>query len=139
MKNPWILRKACEKLSRERATWGAHDWKLKSRARLSFSQVSRGKALLARKSRNILPGGFLGETFIPFTHTIYTLIIHKCKRDNSERKTLDRFSTTCTPFFKRESYLSLVRIYCSLFSFPLPLSYVEKIFVPKHNPHIFRM
>ena len=36
----------------------------------------------------------LSITFLPFTHTIYTLITHKCMRDYSKRKTLDRFSTT---------------------------------------------
>ena len=82
---------------------------------------------------------FLRVTSLPFTHTIYTLITHKCKTGYSERKTLDRFSTTHTPIFLRESYLSLVRIHCSLFSFPLPLSYLERRFVPKHNPHIFRV
>ena len=56
----------------------------------------------------------------PFTHTIYTLITHKCKGGYSERKTLDRFSTTHTPIFLRESYTSLVRNHCSLFSIPLP-------------------
>ena len=35
-------------------------------------------------------------TFLPFTHTICTLITHKCKGSHSERKTLDRFSTTHT-------------------------------------------
>ena len=49
------------------------------------------------------------------------------------------FSTTHTPIFQRESYLSLVRNHSSLFSFPLPLSYFERRFVPKHNPHIFRV
>ena len=58
---------------------------------------------------------------------------------HSERKTLDRFSTTHTPIFLRESYLSLVRNHCSLFSIPLPLTYLERRFVPKHNPHLFRV
>ena len=35
------------------------------------------------------------------------------------RKTLDWFSTTHTPIFLRESYSSLVRNHCSLFSIPL--------------------
>ena len=49
------------------------------------------------------------------------------------------FYNTHTPIFQRESYSSLVRIHCSLFSFPLPLSYLERRFVPKHNPHLFRV
>ena len=28
---------------------------------------------------------------------------------------------------------------CSLFSSPLPLLYLERRFVPKHNSHLFRM
>ena len=36
----------------------------------------------------------LSVTFLPFTHTIYTLITHKSKKGYSERKTLDSFSTT---------------------------------------------
>ena len=70
---------------------------------------------------------------------IYTLITHKSIRGHSERKTLDRFSTTHTPIFQRESYSSLMRNHSSLFSFPLPLSYLERRFVLKHNPHIFRV
>ena len=38
-------------------------------------------------------------TFLPFTHTIYNLIIHKSMRDHLKRKTLDRFSTTHIPIF----------------------------------------
>ena len=81
----------------------------------------------------------LRVTFLPFTHTIYTLSIHKSIRGYLERKTLDRFSTIHTPIFYRESYSSLVRNHCSIFSFPLPLSYLERTFVSKHNPHIFRV
>ena len=80
----------------------------------------------------------LSVTFLLFTHTIYSLIIHKSMRGHSERKTLDMFSTTHTPIFQRESYSSLVRNHSSLFSFPLPLSYLERRFVPKHNSHLFR-
>ena len=78
-------------------------------------------------------------TFLPFTHIIYTLIAHKCKGGYSKRKILDRFSITHTPIFQRESHSSLVRNHCSLFSIPLPLSYLERRFVPKHNPHLFRV
>ena len=77
------------------------------------------RSLPVRQSRNILPRGFLSETFIPFTYTIYTPITHKCKGGHSERKTLDWFSTTHIPIFLRESYSSLVRNHCSLFSIPL--------------------
>ena len=33
----------------------------------------------------------LSVTFLPFTHTIYTLITHKSIKGYSEKKTLDRF------------------------------------------------
>ena len=70
------------------------------------------------------------------------------KEANSKRKTLDRFSTTHTHLLEREllilsekslSHSSLVRNHCSIFSFPLPLSYVERRFVPKHNSHLLRV
>ena len=51
-----------------------------------------------------------------YAYTIYTLITHKCMRGHLERKTLDKFSTTHTPILLRESYSSLVRNHCSLFS-----------------------
>ena len=47
----------------------------------------------------------LNVTFLPFTHTIYTLITHKSIRGHSERKTLDKFSTTqYTHFLERAIY-----------------------------------
>ena len=73
-----------------------------------------------------------------YTYYIYLYYPQMYVRPFRE-KTLDRFSTTHTPIFLRESYSSLVRIHCSLFSFPLPLSYIEMRFVPKHNPHLFRV
>ena len=118
--------------------------KLKSHSRLLISWVFCEKGLPARYPRNSLPGGFLSVTFLPFTHTIYThtiytLITHKSMKGYSERKTLDRFSTTHTLIFQRESYSSLVRNHFSLFFFPLSLSYLKRRFVPKHNPHLFRV
>ena len=82
----------------------------------------------------------LSVTFLPFTHTIYTLITHKLSGGHFRKKTLDGFSTTHTSIFLRESYSSLERNHSSFFfSFPLPLSYLERRFVPEHNPHIFRV
>ena len=83
--------------------WEAHDWKLKSHAMLSISRVFRGKGLPARYPWDFLLGDFLNVTFLPFTHTICTLITHKCKGGHSERKTLDRFLyNTHTHLLKRE-------------------------------------
>ena len=124
-------------------------WKLKLKWRINgfHEKLNRERACEEHMTgswrvvpgNRFLPGGFLCMNSLPFTHTIYTLITHKCKRRHSERKTLDRFSTTHTLIFLRESYSSLVRINCSLFSFPLPLSYLERRFIPKHNPYIFRV
>ena len=41
-------------------------------------------------------------------------------------------------FYNTHAHL-LVKNPCSLFSFPLTLSYLERRFVPKHNPHIFKV
>ena len=65
----------------------------KSSAKLHFASASQEKP-----SHEVLAKHFarriLNVTFLPFTHTIYILITHKSKRGYSERKTLDRFSTT---------------------------------------------
>ena len=54
--------------------------------------------------------------------------------------TLERFLQHNKPIFWRERATHpLVRNHRSLFSFPLPLSYIEKRFVPKHNPHLFKV
>ena len=114
--------------------------KLKSHASLEdFTSVS-----WVRPSREI-PTKFsalriLNVTFLPFTHIIYTLITHKSMRGHLERKTQRGFLQHTHPSFrKRESYLFLVRNHFSQNSFPLPLSYLQRKFVPKHNPHIFKM
>ena len=49
------------------------------------------------------------------------------------------FYNTTHPIFQRKSYSSLVRNHSSLFFFPLPLSYLERRFVPKYNPHLSRV
>ena len=69
-----------------------------------FRECLISKAFSPKYLRNILPGEFLSMTFLPFTHTIYTLISHKSMRGHSKRKTLDRFSTTHThPFFRERA------------------------------------
>ena len=91
----WISWEANPRKSHVRSTC----WKLKSRIRLSVSRMSHEKGEPVRYPRNSLPEGFLNVTFLLFTHTIYTLITHKSMKGYSERKTLDRFSTTHTPIF----------------------------------------
>ena len=87
-----------------------------------FHKCLAGKAFSRDSCKTFCLEVFLSVTCLPFTHAIYTLITHKCKKGHSERKTLDRFSTTHTPIFLKESYSSLVRNHCSLFSIPLSLS-----------------
>ena len=118
-----------------RSTWLETEKSCQAVVFVSVSRVRPSRETIA----NILPGGFLCVTSLPFIHIIYTLITHKCKWGHSERKTLDRFSTTHTPIFLRESYSSLVKINYSLFSSPLPLLYLERRFVPKHNLHLLRV
>ena len=61
-------------------------WKLKSHASLEdFASVLR-LGLPMKYSRNVLPEGFLRVTFLPFTHTIYTLIIHKSIKEAIQRE-----------------------------------------------------
>ena len=49
------------------------------------------------------------------------------------------FYNTHTHLLERESYSSLVRNHSNIFSFPLSLSYLERRFIPKHNPYLFRV
>ena len=64
-----------------------------SSARLHFASTSKDKPSRKVPMKHSA-WKILSVTFLPFTHTIYTLITHKSKKDYSERKTLDRFSTT---------------------------------------------
>ena len=85
----------------------------------------------------------LTVTLLPFTHTIYIIITHKSREDYSKRKPQISFYNTTHPLFReRERERAthpLVRNHCSLFSFPLLLLYLEGRFVPKCNPHLFRV
>ena len=104
-----------------------------------FRECLMDKAFPRGSCETLCLKDFLRVTFLLFTYTIYTFITHKCKRCHLERKTLDRFSTIHTLIFQRESYSSLVKNHCSLFFFPLPLSYLERRIIPKHNPLLFRV
>ena len=79
----------------------------------------------------------LRVTFLPFTHSIYTLITHKIKRGYSERKTLDRFLQHNTPIFQRESYSSLVRNHCNIFSFSPPSCHTLTRYLYPNTTHTF--
>ena len=136
--NKWISRVSCKKPTRERATWEAHarSWRVVPGCQFHKCLVRRANHWDTRKALCLKD---FKCNFLTFTYIIYTLITHKSMKSHSERKTLDRFFTTHTPIFERESYSSLVRNHCILFSFPLLLPYLERRFVPKHNPHIFRV
>ena len=111
----------------------------KSRSKLYFASTSWDRPS-CKVPAKFFTWRFLSVTFIPFTNTIYTLITHKSKkRLYSERNPkIGFYNTTHPPFGERATH-SLVRNHYNLFSFPLPLAYLERRFVPKHNPHIFRV
>ena len=132
-------KKFMRRVTREKGTWEAHAGSWRVKCQLHFASASWD-----RPSRDVpvkhSAWRILSVTFLPFTHTIYTPITYKSIRGYSERKALDRFSTTQhTHLLERESYSSLVRNYSNLFSFPLPLLYLERRLVPKHNPYLFRV
>ena len=64
-------------------------WKLKGHARLLVLRVSREKG----QPTKLFAWRILSVTFLPFTHTIYTLITHKSMWSYLERKILEMFST----------------------------------------------
>ena len=70
---------------------------------------------------------------------IYPHYPQKYKRLFKEKNPRQVFYNTIHPYFRRESYSSLVRNHCSQFSFPFPLSYLERRFVFKYNAHIFKV
>ena len=109
-----------------------------SSVRLHFASTLRDK--LSREVPTKLSAQrILSVTFLPFTRTIYTLITHKSKGGFSKKNPRQVFNNTTHPSFRERATHPLVRNHCSLFSFPLPLSYLEKRFVPKHNSHLFRV
>ena len=57
---------------------------------VSVSQVRPSHEILVKHST----WRILKVNFLPFTHTIYTIITHKSIKGHLERKTQDRFFTT---------------------------------------------
>ena len=51
-----------------------------------FRKCLAGKAFSRDTRETLYLEDFLSMTFLPFTHTIYTLITHESIRDHSERK-----------------------------------------------------
>ena len=81
----------------------------------------------------------LSVTLIPFTCTIYIFITHKIVRRLFRKKEKKKRGFYNTPTLLERAIHSQERNLCSSFSSPLPLLYLERRFVPKHNPHIFRV
>ena len=76
-----------------------------SSVRLHFVSASRDRASHEVPVK-LSTWRILSVTFLPFTHTIYTLITHKSIGGHLERKTLDRFSTTQhTHLLERELFI----------------------------------
>ena len=72
----------------EKETCGAHDWKMKSRARLSISWLSHEKGQLAKYLRKFLFGKKLCCFTKFFTHTINAPITHELQWVLFREKTL---------------------------------------------------
>ena len=110
-----------------------------SSSKLYFTSTSRNKSSRGVPTK-LSAQRILSVTFLPFTHIIYTPTTHKSKRGYYlERKPQIGFYNTTHSSFRGRAIYPLKRNYCSLFSFLLPLSYIERRFVHKYNPHLFRM
>jgi len=72
--NKWFSRVSREKLTCEKATCRAHDWKMKSHARLEIF-MSKANSKRTRETLCLAKSEIL--LYQVFTHTIYTFIIHK--------------------------------------------------------------
>ena len=73
----------------KKATYEAHDWKLRSHIRLLSSRVFRKEGHPTKYSQNILFGKKSSYFTKFFTHTIYTLITHKLWEVLFREKTLE--------------------------------------------------
>ena len=101
MKNQWISREACEKLSRERAREEhmTGSWRVVSGCR--FHDYLAGKAFPRDSSKTFCLEDFY--VWIPYPSPIPYIpsLPTNTEETISERKPLDRFSTTHThPFFR---------------------------------------
>ena len=143
MKISAILRLAHKKFTRKvpaKRACEKHTLEAKeSSSKLYFASTLRNRSTRGVPTK-LSAQRILSVTFLPFTHTIYTLIILKSKRGYYlERKPQIGFYNTTHSFFRGIAIYPLERNYCSLFSFLLPLSYIERRFVHKYNLHLFRV
>ena len=106
---------------------------------VSFASVSR-EGLTREISVKLSTWRIFKYDFLTFhPYYIYSHYPQKYERPFQREKPQIGFLQHNTPIFQRDSYSSLVRNHFSLFSFPFPLSYLERRFVPKHNSHLFRV
>ena len=101
-----VLRLPREKLAskgtHEKATWEAHSesWRVKCQA--AFREYLTRKAILRGTHETFCLEDFKCD-FLTFTHTIYTLITHKSKRDYSKKNPRE-VSTTHPPFLEKATH-----------------------------------
>ena len=134
--SPLACKKFANKGSCEKVTWEAQARSWRVKCQVAFCKYFARKAI-SWGTCKILCLEVLSVTFHIFYPTIYTLITHKSKKRLIKEN--PREVSTKHPPFRERVIHPLVRNHYSLFSFPLPLSYLERRFVPKHNPHQFRV
>ena len=105
------------------------------------SQVRPSREILAKHSAQKI---FKYDFLALHLYYIYPYYPQKYERPFKEKNPRYVFYNTTHPSFKerathpqRESYSSFMRNHYSIFSFLLPLSYLKRKFVHKHNPHLF--
>ena len=103
-----------------------------------FRQCLTGKAFLRNTHETFCLEDFKCDFLTFYPYYICPHYPQKYQRPFREKNPRQIFYNTTHSFF-RESYSSLVRNHCNLFSFLLPLSYLEKRFVPKHKPYHFKI
>ena len=133
---PLAHKKFASKGSCEKVTWEAQARSWRVKCQVAFCEYFARKAI-SRGTYKILCLEVLIVTFHIFYPTIYTLITHKSKKRLIKENPRE-VSTKHPPFRERVIHPS-VRNHYSLSSFALPLSYLERRFVPKYNPHQFRV
>ena len=82
---------------------------------------------------------FKCDFFTLHPYCIYIPSLPTNYKEAIQRKKIQIRFLQHTPILQRECYSSLVKNHCSIFSFLLLVSYLERRFVPKHNPHLFNV
>ena len=124
------------KVPMKKTTCEAHYQKLNSHVSLSFHEYFARKVILGTHETLCLAKiKYDFPTLYPYY--IYRHYPQNCNEDISKENSRE-VSTTHSSFREKATH-PLVRNHCNLFSFPLPLLYLERRFVPKHNSHLFIM